>query len=130
MCDFPFLYVAFNLVLSSILLVKKSIVSLLAKDLDKYMDDKIARKICYYLIGERDRRHFLPDVIKLLAIGDQTDTSKKPRETKELIESNIIANISSSFLEIYVKQLGKIRIHRGKIWRSFFDYLEDLNSLL
>ena len=66
-------------------LVKKSIVSLLAKDLDKYMEDKIARKICYYLIGERDRRHFLPDVIKLLAVGDQTETSKKPRETKEKI---------------------------------------------
>ena len=63
--------------------MKKSIVSLLAKDLDKYMEDKIARKICYYLIGERDRRHFLPDVIKLLAVGDQTETSKKPRETKD-----------------------------------------------
>ena len=49
------------------------------------MEDKIARKICYYLIGERDRRHFLPDVIKLLAVGDQTETSKKPRETKELV---------------------------------------------
>lgn len=63
-------------------LVKKSIVSLVAKDLDKYMDDKIARKVIYYIIGERDRRHFLPDVIKLLAVGDETETSKKPRETK------------------------------------------------
>jgi len=81
-------------------LVKKSIVSLLAKDLDKYMEDKIARKICYYLIGERDRRHFLPDVIKLLAVGDQTETSKKPRETKlSELQTSFIPEILEWFSE-------------------------------
>ena len=42
----------------------------------------MARKIYWYILSPRDRKAFLPDQIKLLEIGDETLTSKKPRQVK------------------------------------------------
>lgn len=62
--------------------VKKSLISGLLKDLDSLMDDKYAKKVFWYLTAGRDRRFLLPDVIKLLEIGDSSTTTKKPRDVK------------------------------------------------
>ena len=51
----------------------------------------MARKIFWYILSPRDRRAFLPDQIKLLEVGDETTTSKKPRQVKhEEIQSSAV----------------------------------------
>jgi len=62
--------------------VKKSIISGLLKNMDTLMNDKYAKKVFWYLTAGRDRGFLLPDVIKLLEVGDCSATTKKPREVK------------------------------------------------
>jgi len=63
-------------------LVKKMLISPICKEMDELMKDKCARKVIWYILNDRDPRAFLPDVVKLLEIGDQSVTCKKPRHVK------------------------------------------------
>lgn len=72
-------------------LVRKQLILPLCKDIDKLISDPVARKIFWYILSPRDRRAFLPDQIKLLEVGDETTTSKKPRQVKhEEIQSSAV----------------------------------------
>ena len=61
-------------------LVKKQLVAPICKELDELMSNKVARKVISYILSPRDRKNLLPDVIKLLEVGDKSVTCKKPRD--------------------------------------------------
>jgi len=50
--------------------------------IDTLMKEKPARKVIWYILNARDPKTFLPDVVKLLEVGDQSMTCKKPRHVK------------------------------------------------
>ena len=75
-------HIIYNKIVDDTVTVKKSLVSNLIKSMDTVMSDRFARKVFWYIVADRDRRAFLPDVIKFLEVGDASQTSKKPRQVK------------------------------------------------
>ena len=64
-------------------LVRKMLISPILKELDVLMEQKPARKVIWYVLNGRDPKTFLPDVVRLLEVGDESVTCKKPRDVSE-----------------------------------------------
>lgn len=91
-------------------LVKKMLISPLCKELDELMENKVARKTIWYILNARDPRAFLPDVTKLLEVGDQSQTYKKPRTVKY---GEIKATAIPHILEWFSENIAKCILEPG-----------------
>ena len=65
-----------------------------------YFETSFFIKVFWYLTAGRDRRFLLPDVIKLLEVGDSTTTSKKPRDVKlDQLQADAVPQLMEWFSE-------------------------------
>jgi len=96
------------------ILISNVIIKEIKKSIPELLKNKFGLKVLHYLLSPRDSHHFLPDTVKLLALGDNNKISKKDKKerSRELLEkispcliAHLVGNLKEMILDPHTSLL-------------------------
>uniref|UniRef100_A0A672JRG6 PUM-HD domain-containing protein n=1 Tax=Salarias fasciatus TaxID=181472 RepID=A0A672JRG6_SALFA len=96
-------------------LVKQAVLSEILSSLDEVMGNKYGKKVMLYLLSPRDPAHLLPEIIKVLEMGDgnahsKKDTALRRKELLEVVSPPLLEYLCSNAAQMVISKATSVTI--------------------
>ncbi|CAN9504834.1 unnamed protein product [Ophioblennius macclurei] len=96
-------------------LIKQAVLSEILLSLGQVMENKYGKKVILYLLNPRDPAHLLPEIVKVLEMGDgnthsKKDTSLRRKELLEAVSPSLLEHLCSNAPKMVVNKATSVTI--------------------